>query len=146
MSVQRLDHVGIVVDDLAAARSFFESVGLVVEGEARIEGEWVDNVIGLRDVHSEMVLMRTPDGTGKIEISKFLTPVDDRGADWSPSNRLGIRHLSFAVDDLDSILERLRNLGFDTVGTVENFEDIYRLCYIRGPEGIIVELAEELAE
>jgi catechol 2,3-dioxygenase-like lactoylglutathione lyase family enzyme len=142
-TIRRLDHIGVVVDDLAAARSFFGDLGLRVEGESRVGGDWVDKVVGLRDVHADVVMMQTPDGLGKLELTKFHAPADDEGPRPSQANRLGIRHLAFLVDDLDDVLERLGNQGFGTVGDVADYEDVFRLCYVSGPEGIIVELAEQ---
>ncbi|MCU1526402.1 MAG: putative lyase [Frondihabitans sp.] len=138
-----MDHVGVVVDDLAAARDFFLDIGLEVEGETHVSGGWVDEVVGLRGVHSELVMMRTPDRSAKLELTKFRSPSDDEGIQPSKANRFGIRHIAFAVDELDDVLERLHLRGFGTIGSVQNYENIYRLCYVSGPEGIIIELAEE---
>lgn len=139
-----MDHVGIVVDDLEAAKTFFQVVGLEVDSESQLEGEWVGRIIGLRDVRTELVYLQTPDRHVGLEITKFHTPVDEAGPQELAANRLGLRHIAFAVDHLDSTLEQLKVEGYDTVGSVENYQDVYRLCYVRGPEGIIVELAEEL--
>jgi catechol 2,3-dioxygenase-like lactoylglutathione lyase family enzyme len=145
MTIQRLDHVGIVVDDLAGATAFFVELGLEPEGEAAVEGRWVDRVVGLEGVRSEIVMLRTPDGHGRLELSKFHTPpardVDPR----APTNTLGLRHVSFAVTDIDDVLARLQAHGAELVGGLEQYENVYRLCYVRGPEGIIVELAEEIS-
>lgn len=143
-TVRRLDHVGVVVDDLAAARAFFGDLGLRAEGEFRVGGDWVDRVVGLRGVDVDGVMMQTPDGHGKLELVKFRAPADDEDPRPSPANRPGIRHLAFLVDDLDAVLERLGNQGFGTVGDVADYKDVFRLCYVSGPEGIIVELAEQL--
>jgi len=138
-----MDHVGVVVSDIAAAAEFFTALGLVLDGEATVDGDWVDRVVGLKGVRSQIAMLRTPDGHGCVELAHFLSP-SAVGDGPEPSNRLGIRHLTFAVEDLDAVLERLRPLGGELVGTVETYEDIYRLCYVRGPDGIILELAERI--
>ena len=144
MTIQRMDHVGIVVDDLAAAKAFFFELGLEVQGESKVEGDWVDRVVGLEGIQVEFAMMETPDGHGRLELIKFLAPPSEAGDPQAPANALGIRHLTFAVDDVDDAIARLGAHGAELVGEVENYEDIYRLCYIRGPEGIIIELAERL--
>jgi catechol 2,3-dioxygenase-like lactoylglutathione lyase family enzyme len=144
MAIQRLDHVGIVVDDLAAAIAFFTELGLALQGEGQVEGAWVDRIVALEGVRSEIVMMETPDGHGRIELTKFHAPPSPVGDESSPANAPGIRHLAFAVDDLDATRGRLRSQGAELVGEVERYSDIYRLCYVRGPEGIIVELAERI--
>jgi catechol 2,3-dioxygenase-like lactoylglutathione lyase family enzyme len=144
MTIRRMEHVGIVVDDLAAAIEFFVELGLELEGEGSVEGAWVDRVIGLDGVRAKIAMLRTPDGDGRVELSEFDSPPSQDGDSDAPSNARGIRHLSFAVDDIDTLLAGLRGRGVELVGTVENYEDIYRLCYVRGPEGIIVELAEKI--
>lgn len=142
--VRSLDHVGVVVNDLEAATEFFLDLGLEREGATSVQGEWVDNVIGLKDVLAEVVWLRTPDGSGKLELSKFHTPADNQGPHAAAANRLGIRHIAFVVDDLDAIVAKLRAKGMNTVGVVHDYNDVFRLCYIRGPEGILVELAERI--
>lgn len=143
--LQRMDHVSIVVDDLAAAIAFFAELGLELEGEARVEGPWVDQVVGLDGVLADVAMMRTPDGHGRLELSKFLRPTATRGEPRdAPANTLGIRNIMFAVDDLDDVLRRLSARGAELVGEVAQYEDRYRLCYVRGPAGIIVALAEQL--
>jgi catechol 2,3-dioxygenase-like lactoylglutathione lyase family enzyme len=144
MTVERMDHVGLVVDDLAAAIAFFAELGLERQGEASLEGDLVDRVVGLEGVRTEFAMMVTPDGHSKIELVKFNAPQSPAGDTQAPANAPGIRHLTFAVDDLDATLVRLRAHGAELVGEVERYENIYRLCYIRGPEGIIIELAERL--
>lgn len=144
MTIERMDHVGIVVDDLAAAIAFFAGLGLETQGEASLEGELVDRVVGLEGVRTEVAMMVTPDGHAKLELVKFHAPQSPDGDAQAPANAPGIRHLTFAVDDLDATLAGLRTHGAELVGEVERYEDIYRLCYIRGPEGIIIELAEKL--
>jgi catechol 2,3-dioxygenase-like lactoylglutathione lyase family enzyme len=144
MTIQRMDHVGIVVHDLAAATAFFVELGLEPQGEAAVEGGWVDRVVGLEGVRAEIVMMETPDGHGRVELAKFHAPSGPGGDRHAPANTPGIRHLTFAVDDIDAAVAGLRAHGAELVGEVERYKDIYRLCYIRGPEGIIVELAEKI--
>jgi catechol 2,3-dioxygenase-like lactoylglutathione lyase family enzyme len=144
VTIQRMDHVGIVVDDLAAAVAFFIELGLELEGEAAVEGQWVDRVVGLDDVRVEVAMVRTPDGHGRLELTKFHTPAAVGAAPNAPANTLGIRRIMFAVDDIEDVLARLRAHGAELVGELERYEDSYRLCYVRGPEGIIVALAEQL--
>jgi len=144
MTIQRMDHVGIVVDDLVAATAFFVELGLELEGEVTVEGRWVDRVNGLERVRSDIAMMRTPDGHGRLELSKYHTPSGPGGDSRAPANALGIRHVTFAVEDIDDILDRLRAHGAELVGELEQYENSYRLCYIRGPEGIILELAEQI--
>lgn len=145
MTLKRMDNVLIVVDDLEAAKAFFLELGMDLEGETLLEGDWVDRVVGLENVRAEIAMMRTPDGHGRVELSKFHAPaavrVEPKNA---PANALGIRRLMFAVEDIDDVLARLRTHGAELVGEVAQYEDMYRLCFIRGPEGIIVGLAEEL--
>jgi catechol 2,3-dioxygenase-like lactoylglutathione lyase family enzyme len=144
MTVQRMDHVGIVVDDLAAATAFFLELGLKLQGEGSVEGDWVDRVVGLDGVRTDMAMLETPDGHGRLELAKFHAPASPGGDRHAPANMPGIRHLTFAVDDLDAAVAGLRAHGAELVGEVERYKDIYRLCYVRGPEGIIVELAERI--
>src|SRR3954447_20106671 len=144
MTIRRMDHVGIVVDDLAAATAFFVELGLELEGEGSVEGDWVDRIVGLEGVRSELAMMKTPDGHGRLELSKFHAPPGPGGDRHAPANTPGIRHLTFAVDDIDAVVAGLRARGAELVGELENYEDRYRLCYVRGPEGIIVELAEQI--
>jgi catechol 2,3-dioxygenase-like lactoylglutathione lyase family enzyme len=145
MTVLRMDNVLIVVDDLKAAIAFFAALGLELEGEATVEGWSVDRVVGLDGVRSDIVMMRTPDGHG-VELDKFHTPPAVRAEpENAPVNTLGIRRIMFAVDDMDAVLARLRAHGGKLVGEVVQYEDSHRLCYVRGPEGIIVALAEELS-
>jgi len=145
MALQRMDNVLIVVDDLEAAKAFFLELGMDLEGEMPVEGQWVDQVVGLENVQLEVAMMRTQDGHGRVELTKFHAPVAVRGdsAD-APVNTLGIRRIMFAVDDLEDTLARLRTHGAELVGEVAQYGGSYRLCYIRGPEGIIVALAEKL--
>src|SRR6478672_7012672 len=143
MTVKRMANVGIVVESIDAAISFFEELGLELEGRATIEGEWAGRVTGLRDQRVEIAMMRTPDGHGRIELSRFLAPpavADHRNA---PVNALGYLRVMFAVDDLNNTLARLRRHGAGLVDEVVQYEDVYRLCYVRGPEGILIGLAEQ---
>ncbi len=144
MTIQRMDHVGINVNDLAAAKAFFAELGLELDGEATVEGRWVDRIIGLEGVRADIAMMRTPDGHGRIELVKFHTPSAQAGDARAPANALGIRHITFAVKGIDDVLDRLRAHGAELVGKLEQYENIYRLCYVRGPEGIIIELAERI--
>src|SRR5690348_3169422 len=145
MTVQRMDNVGIVVESLDGAISFFEQLGLELEGQAMVEGEWAGRVTGLGDQRVEIAMMRTPDGHSRIELSRFLEPsvvADHRNA---PVNALGYLRVMFAVDDIDETLEKLRKRGAQLVGEVVQYKDAYRLCYIRGPEGLLIGLAQELS-
>ncbi len=144
MTIQRMDHVSIVVDDLAAATAFFVELGLELQGEAPVEGDWVDRVVGLDGVRSQIAMMQTPDGHGRIELVKFHAPPCQGGDRHAPANTPGLRHLAFAVDDIDAVVAGLRARGAELVGELERYADSYRLCYVRGPEGVIVELAEKL--
>ena len=139
-----MDHVGIVVDDLAAATEFFVELGLERQGEGSVEGGWVDRIVGLEGVRTDLVMMQTPDGHGRIELVKFHSPSSPGGDPHAPANAPGIRHVTFAVEDIDDVVARLRARGAELVGELERYEDIYRLCYLRGPEGIIIELAEKI--
>ena len=144
MTVKRMDNVGIVFEDLDAAVEFFKELGLELEGRADIEGEWAGRVTGLGDQHVQIAMMRTPDGHSRLELSRFIRPdviADNRKA---PVNALGYLRVMFAVEDLDDTLKRLAKHGAEIVGEVVNYQDIYKLCYIRGPEGILVGLAQQL--
>jgi catechol 2,3-dioxygenase-like lactoylglutathione lyase family enzyme len=145
MTIQRMDNVGIVVDDLAAATAFFIELGLELEGEATVEGRWVDRIVGLDGVRSDIAMLRTSDGHGRLELSKFHTPPATTAEPNAPVNTLGIRRIMFAVEDIDAVLARLQAHGAELVGELVQYEDSYRLCYVRGPEGIIVALAEQLS-
>src|ERR671922_1250193 len=139
MTLKRMDNVLIVVDDLEAAKAFFAELGLELEGETTVEGEWVDRIVGLEGVRSDIAMMRTPDGHGRLELDKFHTPPAVRAEPVNaPVNTLGIRRIMFAVDDIDDVLARLRTHGAELIGEVIQYEDMYRLCFIRGPEGIIL--------
>jgi len=145
MAIKRLDHVSVVVDDLAAATDFFTALGMTLDGKAPVEGPWVDRVNGIEGVQVDIVMMRTPDGHGRLELTKFRNPtlVAIEPA-IAPPNALGLRSVMFAVESVDDTVARLRAKGAELVGEVAQYEDKYRLCYMRGPAGIIVALAEEL--
>ncbi|WP_426172129.1 VOC family protein [Pseudoduganella sp. R-34] len=146
MTVKRMDNVGIVVEDLDAAIAFFAELGLELEGRAPVQGDWADGVTGLHGMRVEIAMLRTPDGHSRLELSRFLAPAvvaDHRAA---PVNALGYLRVMFAVDDIDDTLERLGRLGATVVGEVVQYENVYRLCYIRGPEGILIGLAQELGQ
>lgn len=138
-----MDHVGVVVEDLAAAIAFFRELGLQLQAEMCVEGDWVDRVVGLDGVQVDIAMMRTPDGHSRLELTKFLNPRAS-GPKNEPPNTLGLRRIMFAVDQIDDVVARLRAHGAELVGEVANYEDKYRLCYVRGPDGIIVALAEQL--
>jgi len=142
-----MDNVLIVVEDLDAAKAFFAELGMELEGETTVEGPWAERVVGLDDVRADIAMMKTPDGHGRVELSRFHRPAAVRiGPENAPSNALGIRRIMFAVDDIDDVVARLcRNHGAELVGEIAQYEDIYRLCFLRGPEGIIIGLAEQLS-
>jgi catechol 2,3-dioxygenase-like lactoylglutathione lyase family enzyme len=144
MTIQRMDNVGIVVDDLEAAIAFFVELGMELEGETTVEGKSVDRIVGLDGVRSDIAMLRTPDGHGRIELSKFHTPPATTAEPNAPVNTLGMGRIMFAVDDLEDVLARLQARGAELVGEVVRYGDQNLLCYVRGPEGIIVALAEEL--
>ena len=145
MTIQRMDNILIVVDDLEAVKAFFVELGMELEWETTVEGPSVDRLIGLQNVRATLALMRTPDGHGRIELDKFHTPEASRtGPEKVPVNALGIRRIMFAVDDIDAVVARLRAHSAELVGEMVQYEDTDRLCYVRGPEGIIVGLAEQL--
>jgi catechol 2,3-dioxygenase-like lactoylglutathione lyase family enzyme len=145
MTIKRLDHVSVVVDDLATAIDFFTTLGMALEGETSVEGPWVDRVNGLESVQSDIVMMRTPDGHGRLELTKFRNPkLVKIEPPIPPPNTLGLRSVMFAVESVDDTVARLRANGAELIGEVAQYKDKYRLCYLRGPAGIIVALAEEL--
>jgi len=144
MTIQRMDHVGIVVDDLASAMAFFVELGLELQGKGSVEGDRVDRIVGLEGVRSQVAMMQTPDGHARLELIKFHAPSGPGGDRHAPANTPGLRHITFAVDDIDAVVAGLRAHGAELVGEVVRYGDSYRLCYIRGPEGIIVELAEQI--
>ncbi len=145
MTILRMDNVGIVVDDLKAVTAFFVELGLELEGEATVEGQWVDRIVGLDGVRNDIAMLRTPDGHSRLELMKFRAPPATTADPNAPVNTLGIRRIMFAVDDIEDVLARLQAHGAELVGEVVQYEDLYRLCYVRGPEGIIVALAEPLS-
>lgn len=140
----RMDNVGIVVDDMPAAIAFFTELGLELEGETTVEGPWVDRIIGLEGTRSDIAILRTPDGHSKLELSRFQTPPAKRGDPKAPFNTLGMHRVMFAVSDIDDMVARLQKHGARLVGEVVQFENAYRLCYLRGPAGIFVALAEQI--
>jgi catechol 2,3-dioxygenase-like lactoylglutathione lyase family enzyme len=145
-TLPRLDNIGIVVEDLKGAVAFFTELGMVLEGEMTVEGQWVDGIVGLKGVRNEIAMMRTPDGESKLELMKFLSPSAISTEANAPVNALGIRRIMFTVTGIDDVAARLRKLGADLIGEMVQYGDTYRLCYLRGPEGIIVALAEELGK
>src|SRR5215471_18076208 len=146
MTLLRMDNVLIVVEDMEAAKAFFTELGMELEGETTVEGPWADSVVGLEGVRSDIAMMRAPDGHGRVELSKFHSPPAVRAEpENAPANALGIRRIMFAVDDIDDVVARLRTHGAELVGEIAQYEDIYRLCFLRGPEGIIIGLAEQLS-
>jgi catechol 2,3-dioxygenase-like lactoylglutathione lyase family enzyme len=144
MTVQRLEHIGIVVDDLAAATAFFTALGLEKEGETSVEGDVVDRINGLEGVRADVVILRTPGGQGKVELARYRSPAYEGHAGPAPANAPGIRHILFVVDDLEASLAALRSHGGEPVGELVRYGNSYKLCYVRGPAGIIVELAEKI--
>ena len=146
MAIQRMDNVLIVVEDIDAVIAFFVELGMELEGKGPIEGRWVERVIGIDGVRQDVAMLRTPDGHGRIELAMFHAPAAVRAEPVdAPANTLGIRRVMFAVDDIEDVVARLRARGADLVGEVAQYEDVYRLCYVRGPEGIVVGLAEQLS-
>ncbi len=146
MTIRRMDNVLIVVDDLEAAIAFFGELGMDLEGKTQVEGSWVDRTVGLDGVRADIVMMRTPDGHGRVELTKFHTPsAISSEPQNAPANTLGIRRIMFAVEGIEDVIARLRTHGAELVGEVAQYEDSYRLCFVRGPEGIIVGLAEQLS-
>jgi len=145
MALKRMDNVGIVFEDLKRAIAFFQELGMELEGEARIEGDWADRVVGLKDELVDIAVMRTPDGHNKLELMQFIRPEVIRPEPQdAPANTLGIRRIMFAVDDIHDTISRLRTHGAELIGEVVDYKDIYRLCYLRGPEGVTIALAQEL--
>src|SRR5262245_59638106 len=144
MRIQRIDNVVINVNDLAAAKEFFLDLGLEVQGEGELEGEWLDGIVGLIGVKTGYVFLRVPDGEPNIELIKYYTPSDEKGIQQSPANTLGIRHICSAVEDIEAVVAKLKKHSSELIGKITNYENIYRLCYLLGPEGIIVELAEQI--
>jgi catechol 2,3-dioxygenase-like lactoylglutathione lyase family enzyme len=144
MKVSRIDHVGVIVNDLAAAKAFFLDLGLEVQGEGELEGKWLDRIVGLDDVKTEIVMMQTPDGQANLELAKFHAPSDERGIQQCFANTLGIRHIAFVVEDIEAVVAKLKRNGREIFSEIQQYEESYKLCYVRGPEGIILELAEQI--
>lgn len=144
MKIKHVDHVGIVVQDLEAAKGFFVDLGFTVMAEMPIQGEWVERIIGLSGVSEDLAMLQAPDGQLNLELVKFHQPADPEGIRPSAANALGLRHLAFQVENVDELVETLKQKGHELVGEVQTYEDMWRLCYVRGPEGIIIELAEQL--
>ena len=145
-SIQSLENVGIVVEDLATVKEFFVELGLEQLGAAEVGGKWVDRVVGLDDVHCEISVLQTADGHGRLELMQFKSPLAREGDPNATPNTLGIRRVAFSVDDIDAVVARVRDRGLELLGEVVRYEDAYRLCYVRGPEGIIVMFAERLGD
>ena len=145
MAILRMDHVGVVVDDLDAAIAFFVELGMELGGQGQAEGSWLDRVVGLDGVRVDIAFVRTPDGHSQLELTKFHDPQATTAEPNAPANTLGLRRIMFAVDDIDDVVARLRPHGGELVGEIARYEDAYRLCYVRGPAGIIVALAEPLS-
>ena len=146
MTLLRMDNVLVVVEDLEAAQAFFTELGMELEGQTQVEGPWVGSVIGLDDVRADITMMRTPDGHGRVELTRFHTPPAVRAEpEDAPANALGIRRIMFTVTDIDDVVARLRRHGGELVREIAQYEDYYRLCFMRGPEGIIIGLAEQLS-
>lgn len=144
MTVQKIDHVGIVVNDLAAATEFFIELGLEVHGEGELEGQWLDQIVGLTNVKTAYVFLGASGSQASIELIKFYSPPDEKGLQQPAANTLGIRHVAFVVDDIEAVVAKLKAKGSELIGEVIRYENSFKLCYLRGPEGIIVELAEEI--
>ena len=146
MTIRRMDNILIVVEDLERAKAFFGELGMEIEGQMQVEGPWVDSVTGLDGVRADIAMLRTPDGHGRVELTRFHTPPAVRAEpEDAPANTLGLRRIMFTVDDLDDVVARLRTHGAELLREIAQYEDLYRLCFVRGPEGIIIGLAEELA-
>ncbi len=144
MKIHRLDHVGIIVQDLAAAKAFFLDLGLTVQGEMGLESELLDKVTGLKNAKTEMVMLQTQGGEATVELAKFVRPADEKGIQKASANTLGLRHICFAVEDIEAIIAKLKKKGVKAFSEIQNYENVYKLCYLHGPEGIIVELAEKM--
>jgi catechol 2,3-dioxygenase-like lactoylglutathione lyase family enzyme len=144
MKIHRIDHVGVIVNDLPAAKAFFLDFGLEVQGEGELEGEWLDQIVGLNDVKTGFVFFGMPDGQANLELIKYYRPSDERGIQQVSANTLGIRHIAFVVDDIEAVVAKLKEQGKEVFGEIQNYENMYKLCYVRGPEGMILELAEQI--
>ena len=144
MKVHRIDHVGIIVKDLAAAKAFFLNFGLELQGEGELEGQWLDKIVGLNNVKDAYAMLRTPDGDANIELIQFYSPSDESAVRQPVANTPGIRHIAFVVEDIEAHVARLKKQGMEVFSEVQHYEYSYKLCYVRGPEGIILELAEPI--
>lgn len=144
MTVRKIDHIGITVANLDATIDFFQTCGLTLLGTGEVEGDWVGRIIGLDNVHSKIAMLGTPEGTANIELSEFITPPVEANPGYTPVNVPGLRHFSFLVNDIETLIGQIEAKGYSLVGKLEQYENAYKLCYVRGPENIIVELAEEL--
>lgn len=144
MKIKHVDHVGIVVQDLESAKEFFVDLGFTLTAEMPIQGEWVERIIGLTGVSEDLAMLQSPDGQLNLELVKFHRPIDSEGIRPRDANALGLRHLAFQAEGIDQLVDRLKQKGRELIGEVQTYEDIWRLCYVRGPEGIIIELAEQL--
>jgi len=144
MKIRRIDHVGVIVDDLPAAKAFFLDFGFEVQGEGELEGEWLDQIVGLNGVRTAFVMVGLSDGQANLELIKFYSPSDEKGILQTSANTLGIRHIAFVVGDIETIVAKLKKKGMEIFSEIQNYENMYKLCYVRGPEGIILELAEQI--
>jgi catechol 2,3-dioxygenase-like lactoylglutathione lyase family enzyme len=144
MKIQRIDHVGVIVNDLPAAKAFFLDFGLEAQGEGELEGEWLDQIVGLKNVRTAFVFLSMPDGQANLELIKYYRPSDKSGIQHPIANTLGIRHIAFVVDDIEAVVAKLKQKCVELIGEIINYENEYKLCYVRGPEGIILELAEQI--
>lgn len=144
MKLNRIDHIGINFNDLAAAKAFFVDLGLEVVGEWIAEGEWLDRIVGLKGVKTENVMLSLPEGGAMLEISKYHAPTDPAGIQQLPTNTLGIRHIAFPVDDIEAVIARIKAKGMEPFSEIHTFEHTWKSCYVRGPEGIILEFAQQL--
>ena len=144
MNIRRIDHVGIIVEDLPAAKAFFVDLGLEVQGEGALEGEWLDQIVGLNNVRTAYVFLGMPEGQANLELIKYYRPSDESGIQQPLANTLGIRHIAMVVEDIEAVVAKLKAKGQEIFGEIQNYEESYKLCYIRGPEGMILELAEQI--
>jgi len=144
MKISKIDHVGVIVNDLPAAKAFFLDLGLEVQGKGELEGEWLDQIVGLNDVKTAYVFMGMPDGQANLELIKYYRPSDENDSQPPLANTLGIRHIAFVVEDIEAIVAELKKKGKEIFSEIQNYEESYKLCYVRGPEGMILELAEQI--
>jgi catechol 2,3-dioxygenase-like lactoylglutathione lyase family enzyme len=144
MKINKIDHIGVIVNDLPAAKAFFLDFGLEVQGEAEMEGELVDKLLGLNKVRTSLVMMRPPGGETSIELIKFHSPADEKGVQQLPMYTFGIRHIAFLVEDLEALVAKLKAKGAEVFGEIQTYENSYKLCYVQGPEGIILDLNERI--